>query len=85
MKSQEEDRVTVLGMCCCLSTAVPGLLVCVWACDFTRVLDVPVPRPCEAPGPVAVARPLCSPVRLPTRHCHSLTVESRMLIDRTDL
>lgn len=28
MKSQEEDRVTALGMCRCLPTAVPGLLVC---------------------------------------------------------
>lgn len=28
MKSHEEGRVTVLGMCCCPPTAVPGLLVC---------------------------------------------------------
>lgn len=43
----EKPRVTVLGMCCYLPTAVPGLLA-LWACDFIRVPDVSVPKLCEA-------------------------------------
>lgn len=56
MKSQEEDGVSVLGMRCCLPTAVPGLLVCFGLVTFTRVLDVFVSMLCEVPGSVTAAR-----------------------------